>query len=90
MQAAPQFAEQIMVMLEPDVAKIFTSAKEVNQALRALISSIPKHPTTAGKKPVWVEPGNEVKCFQARFRDALGKIAGVYQRQYHLREVSSR
>jgi hypothetical protein len=39
-----------MVMLEPDVAKIYTFAKEVNQALRALISAMPKHPTTAGKK----------------------------------------
>jgi hypothetical protein len=38
----------LVVILDPDVAKIFTSAKEVNQALRALISAMPKHPTAAG------------------------------------------
>jgi hypothetical protein len=32
----------LVVVLDPDVAKIFTSAKQVNKALRALISAMPK------------------------------------------------
>lgn len=32
----------LVVLLDPDVAKIFTSAKQVNKALRALISAMPK------------------------------------------------
>ncbi len=37
-------ASPLVVVLDPDVAKIFTSAEEVNQALRAIISAMPKRP----------------------------------------------
>lgn len=43
MQSAP-----MVVVLDPDVAKIFTSGEEVNQALRALISAMPKRQTATG------------------------------------------
>ena len=33
----------VVVVLDPDVAKVFTSAEEVNKALRAIISAIPEH-----------------------------------------------
>jgi hypothetical protein len=33
----------LVVVLDPDVAKVFTSTEEVNQALRALISAMPEH-----------------------------------------------
>lgn len=39
--------EPIVVMLEPDVAKVFTSAEQVNKALRALISAMPEEEKTA-------------------------------------------
>jgi hypothetical protein len=32
----------LVVILDPDVAKVFTSAKQVNKALRAIISAMPK------------------------------------------------
>ena len=35
----------LVVVLDPDVAKVFTSTEEVNKALRALISAMPEHPT---------------------------------------------
>ena len=34
--------EPLIVMIEPDVAKVFASAEQVNKALRALISAIPE------------------------------------------------
>jgi len=34
-------SELLIVMLDSDVAKVFTSADEVNKALRALISAMP-------------------------------------------------
>jgi hypothetical protein len=34
----------LVVVLDPDVAKVFTTAEEVNKALRALISAMPEHP----------------------------------------------
>lgn len=37
-------AGPLVVVLDPDVAKVFTSAKEVNKALRAIISAMPEHP----------------------------------------------
>ncbi len=37
-------ASPLVVVLDPDVAKIFTSAEEVNKALRAIISAMPKRP----------------------------------------------
>ena len=35
----------VVVVLDPDVAKVFTSTEEVNKALRALIAAIPEHRT---------------------------------------------
>ena len=35
----------VVVVLDPDVAQVFTSTEEVNNALRALISAIPEHHT---------------------------------------------
>lgn len=32
----------LVIVLDPDVAKIFTNTKQVNKALRALISAMPK------------------------------------------------
>lgn len=37
----------LMVAIDPDVAKVFTSAKEVNKALRAIIAAMPEHATRA-------------------------------------------
>lgn len=37
----------LVVVLDPGVAKVFTSAEEVNKALRAIISAIPEHRTTS-------------------------------------------
>jgi hypothetical protein len=41
--------EPLVVLIEPDIAKVFTSAEQVNKALRALISAIPEKKATAGK-----------------------------------------
>ena len=41
--------EPLIVMIEPDIAKVFTSAEQVNKALRALISAIPEEKAAAGK-----------------------------------------
>jgi hypothetical protein len=35
--------EPLVVVLDPDVAKVFTSTEEVNKALRAIIAAIPEH-----------------------------------------------
>ena len=35
--------DPLVVVLDPDVAKVFTSKEEVNKALRAIISAIPEH-----------------------------------------------
>lgn len=34
--------EPLIVMIEPDVAKVFRSSEQVNEALRALISAMPE------------------------------------------------
>ncbi|MEY2819400.1 MAG: hypothetical protein RL275_2863 [Chloroflexota bacterium] len=34
--------EPLVVLIEPDIAKVFTSAEQVNKALSALISAIPE------------------------------------------------
>ena len=47
--AARMKDEPLIVMIEPDVAKVFTSAEQVNKALRALISAIPEKKAAAGK-----------------------------------------
>jgi hypothetical protein len=35
----------LVVVLDPDVAEVFTSTEEVNKALRAIISAMPEHRT---------------------------------------------
>lgn len=40
--------EPLVGLIEPDIAKVFTSAEQVNKALRALISAIPEK-MAAGK-----------------------------------------
>ena len=47
--AARMKDEPLVVMIESDVAKVFTSAEQVNKALRALISAIPKKKVAADK-----------------------------------------
>ena len=34
--------EPLVVLIEPDIAKIFKSSEQVNKALRALISAMPE------------------------------------------------
>ena len=42
----------VAVVLEPDVAKVFTSAESVNRLLRSVISAIPSaNPEAASRKP---------------------------------------
>jgi hypothetical protein len=36
----------LVVVVDPDVAKVFTSAEQVNKALRALISAMPERPSS--------------------------------------------
>lgn len=40
-----RFANSVVVVLDPDVAQVFTSAETVNAVLRALIQTMPKTPT---------------------------------------------
>ncbi len=40
--AAHMKNEPLIVMIEPDIAKVFKSSEQVNKALRALISAIPE------------------------------------------------
>ena len=37
--------EPLIVMIDPDIAKVFTTSEEVNKALRALISAMPEKKT---------------------------------------------
>jgi uncharacterized DUF497 family protein len=42
----------VVVVLEPDVAKVFTNAESVNRLLRSVISAIPSpRPQSATRKP---------------------------------------
>ena len=47
--AAQMKDEPLVVMIEPDVAKVFKSSEQVNKALRALISAMPDKKATTGK-----------------------------------------
>ena len=47
--AAKMKNEPLVVLIEPDIAKVFTSADQVNKALRALISAMPDRKAIAGK-----------------------------------------
>ena len=41
--------EPLIVLIEPDIAKVFTSSEQVNKALRALSSAIPEKKAVVGK-----------------------------------------
>ncbi len=41
--------EPLIVLIEPDIAKVFTSSEQVNKALRALISAMPEKKSVTGK-----------------------------------------
>ena len=41
--------EPLIVLIEPDIAKVFTSSEQVNKALRALISAMPQKKAVTGK-----------------------------------------
>lgn len=41
---ANQPKDQVVILLDPDVAKVFTTAEAVNAALRALIAVMPRMP----------------------------------------------
>jgi hypothetical protein len=45
--AARMKNEPLIVLIEPDIAKVFTSSEQVNKALRALISAMPKKKAAA-------------------------------------------
>lgn len=47
--AAKMKNEPLVVLIEPDIAKVFTSSDQVNNALRALISAMPEKKALAGK-----------------------------------------
>ena len=47
--AAKMKNEPLVVVIEPDIAKVFTSSDQVNKALRALISAMPENKALAGK-----------------------------------------
>ena len=40
--AIPKDEKSVTVTLQPDVAKVFKTSEEVNKALRAILSAIPK------------------------------------------------
>ena len=42
--------EPLIVMIEPDIAKVFTSADQVNKALRAFISAMPENKKVVADK----------------------------------------
>jgi hypothetical protein len=39
--------EPLVVMIEPDIARVFKTSEQVNKALRALISAIPEKETSS-------------------------------------------
>jgi hypothetical protein len=41
---------QVVVMLEPDIAEVFTTPEAVNAVLRALISTMPATPAKPARK----------------------------------------
>ena len=41
----------VTVTLQPDVAEVFKTSEEVNQALRAILSAIPSHKSQSKSKP---------------------------------------
>ena len=49
--AARMKDEPLIVMIEPDIAKVFTTSEQVNKALRALISAMPPKNAVKGNQP---------------------------------------
>jgi len=41
--------KQVVVMLDPDISKVFTSSRDVNAVLRALIETMPHRTNQAGE-----------------------------------------
>jgi len=48
--AARMKDEPLIVMIEADIAKVFTSSEQVNKALRTLISALPENKKVAAGK----------------------------------------
>lgn len=46
--AGRAFAKSVVVLLAPDVAKVFKSAESVNDALRSILKSAPRKRTVRG------------------------------------------
>ncbi len=42
--------DRLVVLLDPEVSKVFTDSKSVNAALRALITAAPKSPKREARK----------------------------------------
>ena len=42
--------DRVMVVLDVDISKVFTTAESVNKALRALITAMPKGKSQKGQK----------------------------------------
>ena len=42
--------EPLIVMVDPDIAKVFTTSEEVNKALRVLISAMPEKKAKAAAR----------------------------------------
>ena len=47
--AARMKEEPLIIMIKPDVAKVFKSSEQVNKALRPLISARPENKAAVGK-----------------------------------------
>jgi len=45
-------SKSVVVLLDPDVAKVFKSADSVNSALRAILEAVPARPRHRGAKKV--------------------------------------
>jgi hypothetical protein len=58
-----------LVVLDPDVARVFTTAKDVNAGLRALITTMP--PTVAGGMNSWAHSGVRGNAICPRARAGL-------------------
>lgn len=42
--------DRVVVLLDPEVSKVFTDSESVNGALRALIAAVPKAPKRTARK----------------------------------------
>ena len=42
--------DRLVVLLDPEVSKVFTDSESVNAALRALIAAVPKSPKREARK----------------------------------------